>query len=139
MQTILGAGGAIGIPLAKELLKYTDHVRLVARHPKKVNESDELFPAYLTDKDQVDKAVGGSDIVYLVAGLEYNIKVWRRDWPLIMQNTIDACLANNAKLVFVDNVYAYAPNEIPHMTEESRIAPETQKGKVRADTITNDL
>lgn len=29
MQTILGSGGAIGIPLAKELLKYTDHVRLL--------------------------------------------------------------------------------------------------------------
>ncbi len=135
MQTILGSGGAIGIPLAKELSKYTDHVRLVARHPKKVNESDELFTADLTNKEQVDKAVAGSEVVYLVAGLEYNIKVWRRDWPLIMQNTIDACLAHKAKLVFVDNVYAYAPDEIPHMTEESRIAPETKKGKVRAELL----
>jgi nucleoside-diphosphate-sugar epimerase len=32
-------------------------------------------------------------------------------------------------------VYAYAPDEIPHMTEESRIAPETQKGKVRAQLL----
>ena len=56
MQTILGSGGAIGIPLAKELSKYTDLVRLVARHPKKVNESDELFTADLTNKEQVDKA-----------------------------------------------------------------------------------
>jgi nucleoside-diphosphate-sugar epimerase len=135
MQTILGAGGAIGIPLAKELSKYTDHVRLVARHPKKVNESDELFTADLTNRQQVNTAVAGSDIVYLVVGLEYNIKVWRRDWPLIMQNTIDACLAHHAKLVFVDNVYAYSPNEIPHMTEESTIAPATKKGKVRAQLL----
>lgn len=35
MQTILGAGGDIGTPLAKELRRYTDKVRLVARNPKK--------------------------------------------------------------------------------------------------------
>lgn len=135
MQTILGAGGAISIPLAKELMNYTDKVRLVARHPKKVNESDELITANLTDKEQVDKAVAGSEIVYLTAGLEYKIKVWKHDWPLIMQNTIDACVAHHSKLVFFDNVYAYAPDEIPHMTEESRIAPETKKGKVRAKLL----
>ena len=52
MQTILGSGGAIGIPLAKELLKYTDKVRLVARHPKKVNESDELLLPILPIKNR---------------------------------------------------------------------------------------
>lgn len=44
MQTILGAGGAIGIDLAKELLAYTDKIRLVSRNPVKVNAGDELFP-----------------------------------------------------------------------------------------------
>ena len=48
MQTILGAGGAIGIELAKELRAYTDKIRLVGRNPKKVNESDELFVADIT-------------------------------------------------------------------------------------------
>lgn len=135
MQTILGSGGAIGIPLAKELLNYTDKVRLVARHPKKVNENDELFAADLTDKETVNKAVAGSTIVYLTAGLEYNIKVWKRNWPLIMQNVIDACILHNAKLVFNDNVYAYAKNEIPHMTEDSTISAETKKGKVRQQLV----
>ena len=135
MQTILGSGGAIGIPLAKELKKYTNKVRLVARHPKKVNESDELVTADLTKAEQVNKTVEGSDVVYLTVGLEYNIKVWQRDWPVIFQNTIDACLAHKAKLVFLDNVYAYAPDEIPLMTEESRIAPESKKGKVRAELL----
>lgn len=135
MQTILGAGGAIAYPLAKELLKYTNKIRLVSRHPEKVNESDELVAANLTNKEQVDKAVEGSEIVYLTAGLEYKIKVWRHDWPLIIQNVIDACLRHHSKLVFFDNVYAYAPDEIPHMTEESRIAPVTKKGKVRAQLL----
>ncbi|MGN6247346.1 MAG: NAD(P)H-binding protein [Ginsengibacter sp.] len=135
MQTILGSGGAIAIPLAKDLLKYTDKVRLVSRHPKKVNESDELFQADLLNAQQVNNAVEGSEVVYLTAGLKYNIKTWEKEWPMIMMNTINACIRHQAKLVFFDNVYAYAPNEIPHMTEESRIAPATKKGKVRAGLL----
>ena len=50
-------------------------------------------------------------------------------------NTINACIKHHAKLVFVDNVYAYAPDEIPHMTEGSRIVPETKKGKLRAQLL----
>ncbi|MCU7501382.1 MAG: NAD-dependent dehydratase, partial [Ignavibacteria bacterium] len=69
MQTILGAGGAIGIPLAKELPKYTDKIRLSGRHPIKVNSSDELFQADLRDLKQTMEAVKGSEVVYLTAGL----------------------------------------------------------------------
>ena len=41
LQTILGAGGAIGNPLAKELTQYTQRIRLVSRNPQKVNPTDE--------------------------------------------------------------------------------------------------
>ncbi len=34
MQTILGAGGSIGIELAKSLTSYTTDIRLVSRTPK---------------------------------------------------------------------------------------------------------
>jgi hypothetical protein len=43
VQTILGSGGSIGVPLARELKKYTDLIRLISRNPQKVNEADELF------------------------------------------------------------------------------------------------
>lgn len=132
MQTILGSGGAIGTPLAKELKAYTDKIRLVARKPVQVNGDDELMTADLTQSADVDRAVAGSEVVYLTVGLEYNIKIWRRDWPVIIQHVIDACLKHNARLVFLDNVYMYADTEIPHMTEHSTIAPPSKKGQVRA-------
>ncbi len=56
-QTILGAGGSIGSPLAKELSAYPANIRLVSRHPKKVNPDDELFAADLTQEDKVEQAV----------------------------------------------------------------------------------
>ena len=135
MQTILGSGGAIANHLAKELKKYSSDIRLVSRHPKKVNETDETFPADLTNKELVNKAVAGSEVVYLTAGLPYNSKIWKRDWPVIMRIVIDACVEHNARLVFFDNVYAYSPGEVFNMTENSRKAPATRKGKVRLDLL----
>lgn len=132
MQTILGAGGAIGTPLAADLMRYTNQVRLVGRNPKRVNPTDELFPADLTNREQVLAAVAGSEVVYLVAGLEYKFSVWQRDWPRIMTNVIEACLAHQSKLVFFDNIYMYALDTIPHMTEQSKIDPPSRKGQVRA-------
>ncbi len=132
MQTILGAGGSIGIELAKSLKYFTDDIRLVGRHPQKVNETDKLFPADLTDRDQLFKAVEGSAIVYLTIGFEYSIKVWQKLWPPLMQNVIDACIANNAKLVFLDNVYSIGGDFVNHITEESPVYPTSKKGEVRA-------
>ncbi len=133
MQTILGANGTIGTLLAKELKAYTDRIRLVSRHPKKINDTDELFPADLSDSGQVEKAVAGSDTVYLVVGFDYVLKTWQDKWPKLMRATIDACIKHNAKLVFFDNVYLYGITEIGHMTEESTINPPSKKGKVRKD------
>ncbi|WP_026630098.1 NAD-dependent epimerase/dehydratase family protein [Dyadobacter alkalitolerans] len=132
MQTILGSGGDIGTPLAKELKKYTKHIRLVARKPLQVNGDDELFKADLLHEAEVQAAVAGSEVVYLTVGFEYKTSVWEKDWPVVMKNVINACLMHKARLVFLDNVYMYAAQEIPHMTEGSRVAPESRKGKVRA-------
>ena len=85
MQTILGANGTIGSVLAKELTAYTDKIRLVGRNPKKINETDELFPADISDRMQVEKAIEGSDVVYLLVGLEYKLNVWQDKWPKIMR------------------------------------------------------
>ena len=131
MQTILGSSGIIGTELAKTLTQYTDRIRLVSRNPQKVNTSDELFTADLTDTQQVMNAVEGSGIVYLTVGLQYKINVWQNQWPLIMQNVIDACRTYKAKLVFFDNVYAYGLVK-GWMKEDTLINPASKKGEVRA-------
>jgi nucleoside-diphosphate-sugar epimerase len=131
MQTILGANGTIGSLLATELKEYTDKIRLVSRNPKRVNGSDELFRADLTNTEMVEKAVEGSDVVYLVVGFDYKVDVWQDKWPKLMQATINACIKYKARLVFFDNVYMYDIKEIPHMTEESAINPHSRKGEVR--------
>ena len=130
MQTILGAGGIIGKELAKSLPKYTDRIRLVSRNPKKVNPADEIFSANLLDSEQTIKAVEGSEVVYLTAGLPYKIKTWQSQWPIIMKNVIDACKKHHAKLVFFDNVYSYGRVN-GWMTENTAMNPTSKKGTVR--------
>lgn len=132
-QTILGAGGAIGIELAKALTDYTNDIRLVSRNPKKVNSNDELFPADLTDRGDVFKSIAGSEIVYVTVGFAYNTKVWQKTWPPFIRNVIDACIQHNVKLVFFDNIYAIGGDNVKHITEESPISPCSKKGQVRAE------
>ncbi len=131
IQTILGSGGIIGIEASFCLSQYSDSVRQVSRNPKKVNETDQIFPADLTIESEVSNAVKGSDIVYLVVGLPYNTKIWQKYWPKIMSNTIKACQKHHAKLVFFDNVYMYGQVN-GWMKENTPINPCSKKGEVRA-------
>ncbi|HKK41990.1 MAG TPA: NAD-dependent epimerase/dehydratase family protein [Bacteroidales bacterium] len=142
MQTILGAGGAIGSLLAGELKDYTDMIRLVSRHPVRINETDELFQADILNPEMTDKAIEGSEVVYLVAGLEYKIRVWEENWPKIVRSVTDSCMKYKSRLVFFDNVYMYDIDEIPHMTEDSLMNPPSRKGAVRkqlVDIIMNEV
>ncbi len=134
-QTILGSGGAIGLPLARELNKFTDQIRLVGRNPQKVNPMDELYPLDIRNFDGISSAIKGSEVVYLTIGIEYKLKVWQEVWPPLMKAVIQACQEHNAKLVFFDNVYMYAESAIPFMTEESPLLPPSRKGVVRKEIL----
>ena len=142
MQTILGAGGSIGVELAKILPAYTDAIRLVSRTPQKINAGDELFPANITTAAEVDKAVKGSEVVYLTVGFPYRLKIWQERWPATMRNVIDSCKKHNARLVFFDNVYMYDRDYLQHMTEETPVRPTSKKGAIRqqiADMLMNEV
>lgn len=133
MQTILGASGQIGQELAASLKReFTGDIRLVSRNPQKVNESDQLHSADLLDSAQTMKAVAGSDIVYLTVGLPMDTQLWLKQWPVLMRNTIDACAAHKAKLVFFDNTYMYPQTSEPQ-TETTEFLPHGEKGLVRAE------
>ncbi|MEI6815307.1 MAG: NAD-dependent epimerase/dehydratase family protein [Bacteroidota bacterium] len=131
MQTILGAGGSIGTDLAKELKNHTTDIRLVSRNPKKVNDTDQLFPADITDAAQLNRAIAGSDVCYITVGFEYTLKVWEKQWPAFIRNVVSACIEHKVKLVFFDNIYAIGGDNVKHITEESPYSSCSKKGDVR--------
>jgi len=132
---ILGAGGAIGSELLKQLAGRKLRIRLVGRYPKMISGAAEVVAADLSDPDATLKAISGSSVAYLVAGLKYDLKLWREVWPRIMQNTIEAAKCAKARLVFLDNVYMYGKvNGV--MTEDTPFHPSSKKGEVRAQIAT---
>ena len=135
MQTILGAGGAIGIELAKALRTYTSNIRLVSRNPQRIHPEDELVAADLLNVEDVKRAIAGSAIVYITVGFPYDLKTWQSNWPRFMRNVLDACLDEGCKLVFFDNIYMYDPNHLNPMDENTPINPISEKGKVRAELV----
>ena len=136
MQTILGANGQIAVELARELRRhYTADLRLVSRHPRKVDDADTLVPADLRDAAQTAQAVAGSDIVYFTAGLPPDADLWERQFPAMLRNALDACRATGAKFAYFDNTYMY-PQDARPLTETTPFAPVGRKGRVRAAMAT---
>lgn len=133
-HAILGAGGAIGTELARELNAQGTQVRLVGRHVRPV-AGMEAVVADLTDPLQAQAAVAGVQVAHLVAGLPYRTAVWEEMWPRVMGNVIEACRRAGARLVFFDNVYMYGRVEGP-MTEATPYQPCSRKGEVRARIAT---
>lgn len=132
IQTILGGGGTIANLLAKELRNYTDEIRLISRNPRPIHPEDECVTADILNANELDQAIAGTEIVYLTVGFPYQTKLWETVWPIAMQNTLDTCSKHQAKLVFFDNTYMYAKEDIHPARENSRIDPPSRKGKVRA-------
>lgn len=135
MHTILGANGVIGSELSRHLRSYTDRIRQVGRRPRRENPGDELMVADLLDPKATADAIAGSTVAYLVAGLKYDARVWREQWPAIMRNVIEGCKRHGSALVFFDNVYAYGRVD-GVMTEDTPYNPSSVKGEVRAQIAT---
>lgn len=135
MQTILGAGGQIAVELARELNREHADLRLVSRKPRKINDTDTLMPADLTDAEQTRKAVEGSEVVYFTAGLPPKTELWEAQFPTMLKNALDAARAAGAKFAYFDNTYMY-PQDERVQTEETPFAPIGRKGRVRAEMAT---
>ncbi|MDD3617957.1 MAG: NAD-dependent epimerase/dehydratase family protein [Desulfobulbaceae bacterium] len=135
MHTILGANGVIARELSGALFASSPAIRQVSRNPRRVNPTDEAVAADLLDARATARAVSGSEVAYLVAGLKYDATVWQEQWPRVMRNVIDACRRHGSRLVFFDNVYAYGRVDGP-MTEETPFNPVSRKGEVRARIAT---
>jgi nucleoside-diphosphate-sugar epimerase len=105
VHTIVGANGAIGKGLYDILSKNTNiSVRTVSRS---VTTDAAQISASVLDKNALQSAIDGSSVVYFVIGMVYDINIWKRDWPVAVDNIIAACEHANATLIFADNLYAY--------------------------------
>jgi len=142
MHTILGAGGAVANALTRELVNNNQIIRLVSRKPiQQVGKNITWQKADLLNYNEVLEAVKGSTVIYLTAGLVYDKNIWQQQWPIIIQNVINATKATGARLIFFDNIYMYGLVDGP-ITEDTPYNPVSVKGEVRAkiaDTLMSEV
>src|SRR5262245_37208402 len=77
MISILGAGGAIGTELVKELNERGRSLRLMSRN----GAGEGALRADLNSAADMQRAVEGAEIAVLLVGLKYDLAVWRKVWP----------------------------------------------------------
>ncbi|MCC8409752.1 NAD-dependent epimerase/dehydratase family protein [Mucilaginibacter sp. UR6-1] len=136
MHTILGAGGPVANTLTRQLIDHNQNVKLVSRRPSTFTGNNVSWQkADLLNRNEVLNAVKGSTVIYLCAGLVYDKDIWREQWPVIIQNVIDAAKETQARLIFFDNVYMYGLVN-GAMTENTHYNPTSVKGEVRAKVAT---
>jgi len=130
LHLVLGGHGAIGQAVIKELQSKGLHIKAVER--SKEVKSVETIKADVLNFVDLKKAVKGASYVYLCIGIKYNSKIWAEQWPVVMKNVMEACAEENAKLIFLDNVYMYGPSPLSvPFTESHPQNPESRKGKTR--------
>ncbi|WP_074493079.1 NAD-dependent epimerase/dehydratase family protein [Mucilaginibacter polytrichastri] len=136
IHTIFGAGGPVANALTRQLISHNETIRLVSRRPSTFTGNNINWQkADLLNYAEVLQAAKGSDVIYLCAGLVYNKTIWQQQWPVIMQNMINAAKETNARFIFFDNVYMYGVVN-GTMLETTPYNPVSEKGEVRAKIAT---
>src|SRR3990172_12604356 len=103
-HVVLGTG-AIGRAIMEELLKRGESVRMANRSGKmdEVPAGVEVIASDLYDKEKVREVTRGAKVVYQASQPNYN--QWPEKFPLLQTSIIDGLSGDNAKLVFVGNLY----------------------------------
>lgn len=138
-HVVFGAG-AVGLAIADALLVRgvePGHVRVVNRSGHaSVPAGVQILGGDASDPAFAAQAAAGARVVYQVLGVPYHR--WARDFPALQDGVIAAAAAAGARLVTLENVYAYGvPAAGPDgatvpFTEDSPLAAHTRKGAVRA-------
>lgn len=131
LHVVFGGGGGAGGALVRELAARGRRVRAVSRsgggdHPRDV----EVVRADASDPASARQAAAGAAVLYHAVNVPY--QHWTATLPPVMDALIGAAAAANARLVYVDNLYAYGPVDGP-MTEELPDRATTRKGRLRAE------
>lgn len=132
-HVVLGGNGVVGRETISALASKGISAASVSRKGT-ANPHGEVIRADLIERGDTNRALNGADVAYLVVGLKYSLPVWKKQWPVIVANVIEACRENDTRLVFLDNVYAYGRVSGP-MTEKTPIHPSSGKGQVRAELL----
>ena len=130
--TVFGYG-AVGQAVTELLARQGREVIVAQRSaPKNLPRGVKFIPCDVLEPESVHAAVRGADQVVLATGFAYVGSLWRTAWPAAMTHMVSALEAYGPRMVFVDNLYMYGPQDEP-LTEDMPLADYGVKPKSRSD------
>jgi nucleoside-diphosphate-sugar epimerase len=136
LHVVFGTG-AIGMALIEELHASGKRVRAVNRAGvADVPDGVEVVGGDATDERLTKSACSDARVVYFCLNPPYTS--WPELFPPLQAGVLAGAASAGAKLVAVENLYAYGPTEGRPLTEDHPYAATTRKGLVRAQ-MTEDL
>ena len=87
-----------------------------------------------SDRNQLVKAVAGSDVIFACAHAAYDSRKWERLLPRLDAAVLDIAAELDIPVVFPESVYAFAGLDSP-ITESSPFTPVEDKGRIRQRLI----
>lgn len=139
---VLGATGSMGYAIVKELTARGVEVTAFARGESKLqalfgmDERVRIVPGDVFQMDQLKEAIAesGAEMVFHAVNIPYY--EWEERQPVLVNNVLTAVKEADARLVVVDNIYAYGQSYGKIVTEETPKAPTTKKGRIRLELET---
>jgi nucleoside-diphosphate-sugar epimerase len=133
---VIGATGSLGRAAAAALLRRGWQVRALHREPRKAAAANSLPLHWLQGDamnlgDVIDAAAGAEVIVH--AANPPNYRDWRGLALPMLDNTIAAAKAHDARIVLPATVYNFGKNSARVLQENSPQIPTTRKGQVRVE------
>jgi len=124
--------GPLGKWTARELVKMGKTVRMVNRTGKtdRIPANVEVIASDAYDVDKNIAVTRDAEAIYQCAQPHYY--EWVEKFPSLQRAILDAAATNGAKLVVGDNLYMYG-HFTGRLREDSPVAPNSKKGKVRAE------
>ena len=131
LHVVLGASGGAGSAILSALVSAGLPARGVNRsgRPGSADHDVDWRVADLADPAALAGAVAGATVVYMAAQPPYHR--WPQEFPAMLEAVVAATAGQSARLVMVDNLYAYGPGSSP-MRESSPQRATDPKGRVRA-------
>ncbi len=84
------------------------------------------------DRASLRSACSDCSAVICCLGFPYDSRIWRKAWPLAMDNFLAVCAEIGARFIFADNLYMYGPRD-EALFEDMALTEFGRKPKVRAD------
>jgi nucleoside-diphosphate-sugar epimerase len=130
-HVVFGAG-QVGTTLAERLAAGGHTVRLVSRSSHPAPNGVEMLRADVTDRSACLDAARDAAVLYHCMNPDYSVAVWNKTLPVWQDNLLAAAKHTGARLVVLENIYAFGDLGGLALTESTPRRPRSRKGEIRA-------